>query len=107
MSDRNPLPWRVVAQAVIVRVRLTPRAGRDAIDGIEPMADGPVVKARVRAVAEDGKANAALEALIADALGVAKSSVRVVGGQTSRGKSVAISGDPVQIDAKLRARLKP
>jgi uncharacterized protein YggU (UPF0235/DUF167 family) len=54
-------------------VRLTPRGGRDAIDGIEQLADGRrVVKARVRAAATGGEANAALLELVAKALGVAR-----------------------------------
>ena len=52
-------------------VRLTPKGGRDAIDGIERLADGSVVlKARVRAAPSEGEANAALMRLIAKAVGV-------------------------------------
>eukprot|EP01037_Dinobryon_pediforme_P032735 gene32735-37828_t len=57
---------------VRLRVRLTPKSSRDALDAQERLADGSVVlTARVRAVPEDGKANAALEALIAAAAAVA------------------------------------
>ncbi len=53
---------------------------------------GVLLKARVRVAPEDGKANAALESLIAKALGVAKNKVRVVRGQTARLKVLEIEG---------------
>ena len=83
-------------------VRLTPKGGRDAIDGVETMSDGrAVLKARVRAVPEDGKANEALCKLIAKAAGVSNSSVVVSSGHTSRIKTLQISGDAARIGASL------
>ncbi|MFO1117729.1 MAG: DUF167 family protein [Beijerinckiaceae bacterium] len=91
-------PWRAVAGGLLVSVRLTPKGGRDAIDGIETLSDGrAVLKARVRAVPEDGRANDALVALIAQAAGVARSAVSVSAGHTSRIKTLAISGDAAAI----------
>lgn len=81
-----------------LRVRLTPRGGRDALEGVEVRADGQaVVKARVRAAPEKGAANAALEALVAKALGVPKTAVSVVAGETSRVKTVRVEGDPARL----------
>ncbi|HRY02250.1 MAG TPA: DUF167 family protein [Beijerinckiaceae bacterium] len=89
------LPWRATADGLSLVVRLTPKGGRDAIDGLETMSDGKaVLKARVRAVPEDGKANAALVELLAKALRVPRSAVSVATGQTSRVKTLEISGDP-------------
>ena len=99
-------PYRVVAGTVILRVRLTPKSSRDAIEDLTPTADGPALKARVRAVPEDGKANAALEDLVADWLDIAGGRVKVVGGQTSRVKSVSISGDTAATLAALQSKLK-
>ena len=65
MSDRAPLPWRLGDGCVILRVRLTPKSSKDAVDGIETTAEGPALKARVRAVPSDGEANAALLTLLA------------------------------------------
>jgi uncharacterized protein len=91
---------RVRAAGVDLFVRLTPRAQRDAVCGVETAADGGShVKARVRAVPEKGAANRALERLIADALDVPPSSVSVIGGGTSRLKTVSIAGEP---DALIR-----
>jgi hypothetical protein len=74
-------------------VRLTPSGGADAIDGCASDAAGrSYLKARVRAAPVDGKANAALEKLLAKAFGVAKSKVKVTGGATGRLKTVAIDG---------------
>lgn len=76
-------------------MRLTPKGGQDAIDGIGHLADGrPVLLARVRAAPEDGKANAALAALVADSLGSAKSAVRIAAGDRARLKELRIDGDP-------------
>jgi len=74
-------------------VRLTPRGGRDAIDGWASGPDGrPFLKARVAAPPVEGEANAALTVLLARTLGVSKSSVRIAAGQTGRLKAVELEG---------------
>ena len=74
-------------------MRLTPSGGADRIDGCASDDAGrSYLKARVRAAPEDGKANAALEAMLAKAFGVAKSKVKVARGTTARLKSVEIEG---------------
>jgi uncharacterized protein len=70
-------------------VRLTPKGGRDAIEGWIEGPDGRrYLKARVSAPPQDGKANEALLRLIAEALGVGKSKVRIVSGVASRMKII-------------------
>jgi uncharacterized protein (TIGR00251 family) len=92
MSD-PALPWRSEAGALILSVRLTPKGGRDAVDGIEQMADGKsVLKVRVRAPASEGEANAALVKLIAKTLGVAPRDVRLIAGASARLKQVKVAG---------------
>jgi hypothetical protein len=88
-----------------VRVRLTPKSSKDAVDGIEATAEGPALKARVRAVPADGEANAALLKLMAQWLGVSKSSVALAQGGKSRVKSVEITGNVDEIRARLGERL--
>src|SRR5262249_23098951 len=84
-------------------VRLTPSGGADRLDGCATDDAGRAyLKARVRAAPEDGKANAALEALLAKALGVAKSKVKVTRGATARLKTIEIEGVS---DAKVEAFL--
>jgi hypothetical protein len=86
-------PWRVAADGLLLTVRLTPKGGRDAIDGIERMADGQsVLKARVRAAASEGEANAALVRLVARSLAVAPRQVTLVAGATARLKRLKIEG---------------
>ncbi len=83
-------------------VRLTPKSSRDALEGVETTADGAShVRARVRAVPEKGAANAALERLVARALGVPAGSVSVVAGGTSRLKTVRIAGEPAALSRLL------
>ena len=95
-------PWSVTPAGLTVTVRLTPRGGRDAIDGIEQRADGQcVVKARVRAAATEGEANAALTALIARAAGVPPRSVALVSGATARIKRLTIAGRGPTLAAAL------
>jgi len=97
-------PWRTAVKGISVAVRVTPRGGRDDIDGIETLADGrSVVKLRVRAVADGGEANRAVTELLARALGVPKANVRLLSGATSRQKQVAIDGDPAKLADALRA----
>jgi uncharacterized protein len=97
-------PWRYSAQGISVALRVTPRGGRDDIDGIETLADGRrVIKLRVRAVADGGEANRAVSELLAKLLGVPKASVRILSGTTSRFKQVAVDGDPQRLAEALRA----
>lgn len=87
---------------VEVFVRLTPKSSRDAVEGVETGADGRAfLKARVRAVPEKGKANRALAELLAATLGVPAGSVDIVAGGTARLKTVRITGDAAEIEAKL------
>ena len=98
-------PWRAGDGCVIVRVRLQPKSSKDTIDGVELTADGPAIRARVRAVPAEGEANAAVEKLVASWLGMPKSSVTLVAGARSRVKSLEISGDVASLAARLDAAL--
>ena len=96
-------PWRYSTGGVSVALRVTPRGGRDDIDGLETLANGrTVVKVRVRAIADGGEANRAVTELLAKALGVPKARVRILSGATSRLKQVAVDGDPAKLGDALR-----
>lgn len=91
---------------MLVTVRLTPRGGRDGLDGIAVLSDGrPVVKARVRVAAEDGAANAALTQLLARAAGLPPSAASLRSGHRMRLKTVALAGEASIIAARLAAAL--
>jgi uncharacterized protein (TIGR00251 family) len=106
MQDENPTdPWRSSPQGIHVALRVTPRGGRDEIDGIDRLADGrAVLKVRVRAIADGGKANRAVTELLARALGVSKAKVRILAGASSRLKQIAVDGDPAALGEALRQR---
>lgn len=80
-------------------VRVTPRAGHDVIDGLAP--DG-TLRLRVAAAAADGKANKAVVALLAGALGVRPSAVEIVVGAGSRQKIVDVH---LLTTAEIQSRL--
>ena len=96
------LPWAIVSGGVAVAVRLTPKGGRDAIDGIEALSDGSsVLKVRVRAIPSEGEANAALGRVLAKALSVPPRDVEIISGHTARIKRVKISGDAAALTLAL------
>jgi len=100
-------PWTPALDGLRLRVRLTPRGGRDAIDGVATLSDDtPVLLARVSAVADKGAANRALTALVATAAGVPGSAVSIVSGATARVKLLAVVGDPAALAAALEAALR-
>lgn len=103
-----PHAWSPVAGGVQLRVRVTPRGGRDAVEGVGMEADAvPHVKVRVAAAPVDGDANDAVEKLLAKWLGVPRTHVEVVGGETVRLKTVMVDGDPVQLLHKCQALVAP
>ncbi|MGE5146753.1 MAG: DUF167 domain-containing protein [Candidatus Eiseniibacteriota bacterium] len=95
-------PFSAVQGGVRVAVRLTPRARRNKVDGLADETGGGVaLKVAVTAVPEDGKANAALIALLAKEWRVAKSSISVVRGATDRHKTLLVAGAPQALLAEL------
>ena len=85
-----------------IAVRLTPKGGRDAVEGWAENAQGlRLLKVRVAAAPEAGRANKALIELLAGRLGVARSAVRIVGGETARNKWIEVDGDAKAIARRL------
>ncbi|MFZ0095117.1 MAG: DUF167 family protein [Pseudolabrys sp.] len=101
-------PWSLTANGVTLTIRLTPKGGRDAIDGVEVMSDRrTVLKVRVRAAPSEGEANAALIRLIAKAMGVPPRNVVLAAGATGRLKRLMISGDGPTLVAALEKIAAP
>ncbi len=90
--------YRIEADAIVLNVRLTPRADRDAVLGISVLADGrEVAKVRVRALPEAGAANDALVTLMAKTFRRPKSAATIVAGAGHRLKQVRIAGEPSEL----------
>jgi uncharacterized protein YggU (UPF0235/DUF167 family) len=84
-------------------VRVTAAASQTSVGGRYGSTDPPVLLVRVAALAENGKANAALVEAIARAFEVKRAAVRVVAGLTSRNKVVEVAGaDPAVLNELLR-----
>lgn len=105
------MPFQASAAGVRVRLKVTPKAKRNQIGGLldEPSdgsgGGGKALKVSVTTAPEDGKANAAVIALLAEEWGVAKSAISVVAGATDRRKLVEIRGPSQELLAKLQGWL--
>jgi uncharacterized protein len=96
--------WTPVSGGLALRVRVTPRGGRDAIEGLSDETEAVRhLKLRVAAVPADGAANAAVAKLVAKWLGVSKSRVDIVSGETMRMKTIRIDGDAAALAARCAA----
>lgn len=88
------LPYVMTPNGLTLHLRVTPKAGMDRIEGVEQRDDGgAMLRVRVKAVPDKGRANAAVIALLSRAFGLPKSSIRITAGQTARLKTVSIAGD--------------
>ena len=97
-------PWFIEPRGITISCRLTPKGGRDAIDGVAVLANGDrVLLARVRAAPEEGRANRALCELLALRLDVPISRVTILAGVKARIKRIAVAGDPQALVDRLRA----
>lgn len=100
-------PWSVTEDGLRVSVRVRPGASAERVDGIARLADGAaVVKVRVNAPAEGGKANAALAKLLAKRWRLAKSDIEIVAGHTSRDKILRLRGGGDALAERLAADLE-
>ena len=103
--SRGPQAWRPSSTGVRVLARVTPKSARDSVEGMMQTAEGPALKVRVRAVAEDGQANRSVASVVAQWLGVPKTRVTVAHGGKSRIKTLDIGGEPDELDALISARI--
>ena len=104
MSELSPVT--LSGDGVRVALRVTPRAGRDRIDGIVADADGrAALKLSVTAAPEDGKANMAVLKLLAKAWGVPRTALSVASGAGARRKIVHVAGDGQALARRINAWL--
>ena len=104
MSD-TPV-WSRQPGGILLRVLVTPRASRNALQGLIDLPDGPALKIAVTAPPEDVKANIAVLKLLAKALHLPPTSLSVASGTTARSKSILIPGDAATLAPMLEALRK-
>jgi len=101
-------PFHVTADGLRLAVRLTPRAGRDGVDGVALSPDGSAhLKLRLAAPPVEGAANAALIAFLARALGLRRADITLLAGDKSRLKRLAITGDGPDLARRVSAWIAP
>ena len=106
-ADAAETCWQASTTGIRLKLKVQPKARRNAIDGAMADAEGgAVLKLAVTAPPEDGKANQAVIALLAKELGVAKAAISVVAGATDRRKLVEIRGNPAELGVALETLIK-
>lgn len=88
---------------VSVAVKVQPKARRPGLHGVAAAADGERLRVGVSEPAEDGRANRALCAVLAKALHVAPSAIRITAGAAAREKLLFVGGDPEALARRLTA----
>lgn len=102
MSD-DALPMTLRQGEASLRVRVTPRAGRNAAGGLYRDPEGrAALVVRVSVAPEKGKANRAVIGTLAKSLKLSKSRLAITGGLADRNKTIAFAGDPAELETALR-----
>ena len=95
--------WRPLPDGVAVAVKVQPKSRRPGLQGTAPSGSGQRLRIGVTEAAENGRANTAACATLAQALGLSPSAVRLTIGATSREKTLHVAGDPAALGTKLAA----
>lgn len=99
-------PFQVRPDGVRVSLRVTPRAGRDALAGLWTGGDEIAVAVKVAAAPDDGQANDAVLRLLAKSWDVPRSALTLVSGATARRKIVMVAGEPARLLPRLQASVE-
>lgn len=95
--------FRTHKDGLSVDVRLTPKASSNKIEGITKNVENePLLKARVTAVPENGKANDALLKLLAKAWSLSRTTLRITSGTKHRNKTIIIAGPRDTLESQMR-----
>jgi hypothetical protein len=96
------MPWLPAADGLVLKLQVTPRARRSAIDGAIEDGDGELrLKVAVTAAPSDGAANDAVIGLLAKTWRMPKSAFSIAAGAAGRSKTLHIAGDPADLAARL------
>ena len=99
-------PFEAVPEGLRVALKVTPKAARAGIAGVEADAAGrTLLKVRVTEAPEGGKANAAVVKLLAKAWKLPKGAIEVTAGAKDRRKTLLVTGDPDELAPRLRSWL--
>ncbi len=102
MSESDDRPYAAEASGVRLAVRVTPRANRNALNGVTRDAEGrPSLAVRLAAPPVEGAANKALIRFLADSLALRTSDIHIRAGETARIKVVFIAGDSSALLARI------
>jgi uncharacterized protein len=96
--------WRSLPDGISIAVKVHPRSHRSGLHGTAPSPTGERLRIAVTAPPEGGRANSAVRATLAEALGLSVSVVRVTAGATAREKTLHVTGDAETLAERL-ARL--
>ncbi|MBL8710589.1 MAG: DUF167 domain-containing protein [Rhodospirillaceae bacterium] len=103
-----PPVYEPIPGGIRLRLRIQPKSRREGPQGVVALPEGGLaLKFGVNAAPEDGKANAAIIALLARRLKVAKAAISVAAGAKDRRKLVDIQGPSETLAAALDAWLGP
>ena len=90
-------------RGVRLRIRVTPKSSCDEVIGVEQGPDGALLKAKVRAIADKGRANMALIKLLAGWVVLPQGEINLVSGHKSRFKTIEIRGDTERLMRRIDA----
>lgn len=100
------VPWQKNESGLRLAIRLTPNARQSKIEDIAVDEKGlPVLRIKVAAQPIEGKANAALMVMLSKTLGIPKSCIKLLKGETSRTKQVQLIGESNALEVALREKL--
>ena len=94
----NPHYLTIGNGGLYLHIHAQPGAKQTALRGLH----GDAIKLAIKEAPQDGKANKAIEVFVAKALGIAKSSVNVTSGHTSRSKRLFVEGDTESLSKAVR-----
>lgn len=95
--------WRALPDGVSLTVKIQPKSRRPGVQGRAISAHGPCLRIGVSEAPEDGRANCAAFAVLAEALDVPASAIAVTLGQNSRDKILHVTGDVSVLTKHLEA----
>ena len=105
MKPAQRRAWNIGKHGLLLLVRVTPKSTREGVEGLTDSPEGSALKVRVRAVAEGGEANRAVERVVAHWLGVPRTRVKLAQGGKSRVKTLDVEGAPDELESIVAARI--